>query len=69
MLKATLFDIETKKDQQVDDELSMSSIDRVYLTLDLMDVCLALSPDKTLHQKDDEINWITLKFVDAKSNP
>lgn len=68
MLKVTLFDTEAKKDDQTEREVAMSAVERVYLTLDLMDVCLAISPDKILHQKEDNINWITLKFVDAKSN-
>jgi hypothetical protein len=69
MLKASLFDIETKKDHQIAEEMKMSAIERLYLTLDLMDLSLSLSQQTTLQQNQDDLNWITLKFVDAKQNP
>lgn len=68
MLKVNFFDIDSKKDDQAEREMAMSPIQRVYLTLDLMDTCLAIAPDGILRQKDDHIDWITLNFVDAKSN-
>jgi hypothetical protein len=69
MLKASLFEIDTKKNQQIEDEMKMSAIERLYLTLDLMDLSLSLSKEKDLRQNEDDLNWITLKFVDAKQNP
>jgi hypothetical protein len=69
MLKASLFEIDTKKNQQIEDEMKMSAIERLYLTLDLMDLSLSLSQEKDLQQNEDDLNWITLKFVDAKQNP
>jgi hypothetical protein len=66
MLKAELFNIEDKKADQRKAILELTGEQRIYLTLDLMDLARQLSPTKTLPSKDDNIKWIELKYRDAK---
>jgi hypothetical protein len=62
-IKAELFDIEDKKRQQAKDEMAMKPIERLLLCLDLMDLARELSPDKTLHPRPDDIEWIELPML------
>jgi hypothetical protein len=66
MLKAELFNIEDKKADQRKAIMELTGEQRIYLTLDLMDLARQLSPTKTLPSKDDNIKWIELKYLDAK---
>jgi hypothetical protein len=58
-----LFDINAKKDRQrLDHMRRMTPIERLRLTLDLMDLGRTLSTDKCLPANpDDGIEWIVLK--------
>lgn len=68
MLKAELFNIDDKKADQDRAIMAMTGEERIYLTLDLMDLARSLSPDKTLPSKEDNIEWIELKFRDGKNS-
>jgi hypothetical protein len=46
--------------------MELTGEQRIYLTLDLMDLARQLSPTKTLPSKDDNIKWIELKYRDGK---
>lgn len=68
-MKVEIFDITTKKEDDIRQTMSMQPVERLILCLDLMDLSLALSPSQILPTyADDSIEWITLKFKDAKSN-
>jgi hypothetical protein len=54
--RAEIFDITTSKDQQRLAEMRMTG------ALDLTDLAVALSKDKSLPPKDDGIEWIELKW-------
>jgi hypothetical protein len=60
MLKAELFNIEDKKKDQRRAIMELTGEQRIYLTLDLMDLARRLSPAKTLPSKEDNIKWIEL---------
>jgi hypothetical protein len=67
MSKAELFDIESKKEDQRRREMAMTSNERFLLCLDLIDLSIALSKDKTLvPYQNDSIDWIELKTRNAK---
>lgn len=66
MQKAVLFNIDEKKDDQERIEMAMTPEERLFLVLDLMDLSIALSPEKSLPSKDDQIEWIELKFKNTK---
>jgi hypothetical protein len=66
MLKAELFNIEDKKKDQRRAIMELTGEQRIYLTLDLMDLARQLSPTKSLPSKEDNIKWIELKYRDAK---
>jgi hypothetical protein len=66
MLKAELFNIEDKKADQRRSIMELTGEQRILLTLDLMDLSRQLSPNKSLPSKDDNIQWIELKYRDAK---
>lgn len=68
MVKATVFDINKKKEDQVRAEMAMTPNERLLLCLDLMDLAVALRNGEALPPKEDNIEWIELKFKDAKSN-
>lgn len=69
-MKAELFDIEKKRDDQIAWTSSMTANARLLLSLDLIDLIdlsIALSKDKTLvPYHNDSIEWIELKMKDAK---
>jgi len=66
MLKAVLFDIEDKKDDQRKAESAMSPAFRLSLCLDIIDLSIALSPTKFLKANpDDHIDWIELYYKNA----
>jgi hypothetical protein len=66
MLKAELFNIEDKKADYDKAIMALTGEQRIYLTLDLMDLARQLSPVKCLPPKEDNIKWIELKYRDAK---
>lgn len=49
--------------------MAMTPEERLFLCLDLMDLSIALSAEKSLPPKDDQIQWIELKFKDTKRDP
>ena len=68
MQKAEIFDIETKKKDQIAAEMKMTPVERLLLCLNLMELSMALSPDKKLRPRPDDIQWIELKFKNAQPN-
>lgn len=62
MHKAVVFNIEEKKDDQQRLEMAMTPDERLLLCLDLIDLSIALSKDKSLRSNDDQIQWIELRF-------
>lgn len=66
MVKAEIFDsVESMREAQIQDEMNMTPAQRVELVFQLMDLAIALSPDKRLEsRRDDNIQWIELKLKD-----
>ena len=62
MNKIEVFNINEKDDEQRKREMAMSPEQRLILTLDLMDLAVALSRDKFLKQNEDNIEWIELSM-------
>jgi len=60
--KAEIFDITTSKEQQRLAEMRMTGAERFILSLDLTDLAVALSKERSLPAKDDDIEWIELKW-------
>lgn len=67
MVKAEIFDnVESMREAQVQDEMNMTPTQRVELVFQLMDLAIALSPNKKLESRhDDNIQWIELKLKDG----
>jgi hypothetical protein len=60
--RAEIFDINSSKDEQRAAEMRMSGAERLLLCLDLMDLAAALSGAEQLPPKEDDIDWIELKW-------
>jgi hypothetical protein len=66
-MKVELFDIKNKRDDQIKWSQKMTPNERLLLCLDLIDLSIALAPNKTIvTHSDDPIKWIQLRMKDAK---
>lgn len=64
MLKAIVFDIKDKKNDQREAEMTMDPLQSLSLCLDLMDLSIAIS-SHDLVSRQDGINWIELPVKNA----
>jgi hypothetical protein len=60
-MKPEIFNPKTKRNEQATSEANMLSSDRLLLTLELINLSIAFSQEKTLRQHSDNFNWIDLK--------
>jgi hypothetical protein len=59
-MKPQVFDIKIKHSDQIKLESRMSPNERLLLTLELMNLSIGLSQEKTLRQHKDNFDWIEL---------
>jgi len=64
MRKVEIYDsIEAMNEARVREEMNMTPVQRIELVFQLMDLAIAMSPNKKLESyKDDDIPWIELKL-------
>jgi hypothetical protein len=64
MIKAELFNIETKKDDQRKAEMAMTPAQRLLLCLDLMDMHIMVKQNSypETPEADENIRWINLRL-------
>jgi hypothetical protein len=69
MAKALVFDnVELMREAQMRDEMNMTAAQRIDLVFQLMDLAIALSPNKKIESSHDEkIQWIELYPKDGVS--
>ena len=68
MKKVVLTSLENKKDDQRLEEMRMTAQERWNSAFELIELALALSPDKKFPPPiDDSIEWIELKMKDDRN--
>ncbi|MEQ8304842.1 MAG: hypothetical protein RIB47_15715 [Cyclobacteriaceae bacterium] len=68
-MRAEVFNIERKRDDQVSWSKAMTPNERLLLCLDLIDLSLAIAKTNSFEiPQDDTVPWITLKLAHAKPN-
>mgnify|MGYP006192200249 CR=1 FL=1 len=66
-MKAALFDLSRKKEDQRREEMSRTPRERLLLCLELIDLTIAVSPEKRVPPAPaDDVKWIELSFRDNR---
>ena len=67
-MKAKVISLDSKKEEQIREEMAMTPEQRMNLAFQLIELAIAFSPEKELiNEEDKSIPWINLKLKNGKS--
>jgi hypothetical protein len=68
-MKVKIFNLENKTEDRRVADMKLTSIERLYVCLELMDLSFTLSEDKFPVQNPHSIDWIELHYKHSTSTP